>query len=167
MTDKPNLTIRSAYPQDAMIIARFIGELNRFEAQDTGISLNEYAQSLKRWLANDAHPCRFIVAQHNNEAIGYAAFYTGYDIASATHGTHLADIFVTHAARHQGAGKAMMAYIADHTASIGGEWLSLTVLKNNTAAKRFYQSLQGVVVDVDFIAFGKSTLSAWRNEAIK
>lgn len=163
MTDKPNIDIRRAYPQDAPHIAQMIDALNRYEGHKTGITEHGYHELLLKWLSDQASECVFLLAWHQNMPVGYAAFYKGYDIASMTTGTHLGDIYVTENYRRHGAGRALLGQVAAHTLSEGGVWLSLTVLKNNESAKAFYAAMKGVDVGVDFVAFGQTALHQWVN----
>jgi ribosomal protein S18 acetylase RimI-like enzyme len=95
-----------------------------------------------------------IVAKQTGKTIGCALFYRGFDVLSASHGSHISDIIVDKSARNQQIGTKLMGAIAQHTANEGGQWLSLTVDKANMRAKNFYLELGTEMINVDFMAMG-------------
>jgi ribosomal protein S18 acetylase RimI-like enzyme len=108
---------------------------------------------------NTPAPLFALVAQMGEEVVGVLLYYTGYDTLSASYGYHLADIVVTKAHRALGVGRALVKALATQTLAEHKEWVSLTVLKRNSAAHEFYTALGMMQVDVDFFAMGKNALA--------
>lgn len=116
--------------------------------------------SVARELLGKAAAMRVVVAHAEGEVIGLLCYYPGYDVESASHGNHLADIVVTGAWRGQGVGSLLMKDVARRTRGEGGEWLSWTVLKVNRRAAKFYERLGAQDVPLRFMAMGPSGLEA-------
>lgn len=147
-----NYTIRIAIPEDAHAVAAFAQALAAYEGGESRFTAECFVEGIKK----SYFSC--VVAEHNAALIGMAIFYQGYDVATASRGTHLADIFVEESARGKGVGKSLMAAVATYTLEADGKWVSLTVLKHNSRAKAFYDSLSAYKVPVDFIALGETQL---------
>lgn len=90
--------------------------------------------------------------------VGCVIAYAGYDVLSATHGSHISDIIVRGDMRGNSIGTQLMARIAADTLDRGGEWLSWTVAHANTHAKQFYLRRGAVEVGVDFMAMGLTAM---------
>ncbi|MBN8530409.1 MAG: GNAT family N-acetyltransferase [Alphaproteobacteria bacterium] len=151
--DKREFVIRPAQEKDAEAIAALMRDLTHFEG--TATSKLE-AEDVKR----DGMGRRFrvLVAEAAKEAIGVLAYYPGYDLASASPGTHLADLFVTESWRGIGVGRALAARLARETLQEGGRWISWTVLTGNREGRLFYHRLGGQEVPVRFMAMGREKM---------
>ena len=149
--------IRAATPADAATIAVLMCELNRAEGCDVVTREVDIARAL--FADGREVNLRALVAQRDASIIGALLYYPGYDTLSASVGYHLADMVVTQSHRNQGIGKALMKALATQTLAENKEWISLTALKQNSAALAFYQSLGMTQVDVDFYAIGKTALA--------
>lgn len=103
---------------------------------------------------------RVVVAEAQGEVVGLLCYYPGYDVESASHGNHLADIVVTEAWRGQKIGALLMRDVARRTREEGREWLSWTVLKVNRRAAKFYERLGAQDVPLRFMAMGPDGLDA-------
>ena len=157
--------IRDATFADAEAIVELVRALALFEESgDASFTADDFL----KYGFGEKPSFRVIVAESGNKLphdkttdsiIGFLMYYEGYDLASASHGTHLADIFVHENARGQGAGRALIRELAQRTLAAGGQWVSWTVLKKNRAAKKFYTDLGASNVNVDFMAWGASALT--------
>ncbi len=152
-------TIRPGEVQDMEHITELLTELNRFEGYDRSASAQDLSDILFHE-NNTRLEMRTLLACDGDQPIGLVLFYWGYDTVSATTGYHLADIIVTSTYRGQGVGRVLYHALANQCLHEGGHWVSLTVLKKNTAAKAFYASLGMVEVAVDFYAIGPQALKA-------
>lgn len=147
--------IRDAVRGDAKMIAALLMELSRDEGKPCPLTEQKIETML---FTPQAVELRAIVCVVNNEIVGNALYYWGYDTLSESSGYHLADMVITHMHRRAGIGRALLAYLAAQVLREGGQWLSLTVLKSNEAARGFYDALGLTQVDVDFFAMGPSAL---------
>ena len=151
------ITIRTAIDTDCSAIAQLMSELNREEGYDVVCDEAQIAAAL---FDKDAPTALYaLVAQAGDGVVGALLYYSGYDTLSASYGHHLADIVVTKAHRQSGIGRALMKALAARTLAENKEWVSLTVLKRNAAAREFYSALGMTQVDVDFFAMGKQALA--------
>lgn len=149
-------TIRMAQPRDIPAIAGLLDQLNRFEgyAQVTDARALEAALFAPRAEVKLAA----FVAMVGQRVVGALLYYPGYDTLSASYGFHLADMVVDETHRKHGVGTALMKALAKCTLEESKEWISLTALRQNDAARGFYQSLGMSEVSVDFFAMGKHTM---------
>lgn len=101
---------------------------------------------------------RALVAVEKSIPIATAIYYRGYDVTSASYGYHLADFVVDLDHRRTGLGRELFTQLAAQNLAEGGEWVSLTALSSNAAAKAFYGALGLIHVPVDFLAIGAAGL---------
>ncbi len=152
---KHELIIRSAEPGDEEAIVCLAHEL----AMDEGGESHVTPETVRQDMLGDAARCQALLAEENGEVIGMAVYYPGYDLETASHGYHLADVVVTRQKRGKGVGSALMKEVAARVLAGGGVWLSWTVLRSNKGARHFYARVKGASVDVDFMAIGKNGLT--------
>ncbi len=151
-----SIHIRAAQLSDIASLVGLLEELNRGEGYETSIGAKDLAASLfgeKRRVQLQA-----LVAEYDAEIVGLVLYYWGFDTVSASYGYHLADIIVTKSVRRKSIGKQLFQAMAMECLQRDGEWVSLTVLKTNTAARNYYQTLGMQQVDVDFFAIGPQAL---------
>jgi ribosomal protein S18 acetylase RimI-like enzyme len=106
-------------------------------------------ETLQRDALGENPACRLWVAeiQTTHSIIAFIMTTPGYDLATATRGTHLGDIFVHPEWRGQGVAHQLLSTAAE------GEWMSFTVLASNAQALAFYRTLGAVErEDVKFMA---------------
>lgn len=152
------ITIRAGIAADTVAITGLLEELNRLEGYDRSATPSEMADILFHEEGSRVH-MRALVAEQGGELVGLILYYWGYDTVSASLGYHLADIVVTKKKRGQGVGRALYAQLAAQCLHEGAQWISLTVLKQNGDAKRFYRAMGMVEVAVDYYAIGPVALS--------
>ncbi len=146
-------TIRAAHADDATAIAALLTQLNRVENNPNVVETAPLAAALAL-----AEPLRALVACDAETVIAVVLYYRGYDVLTAAYGYHLADFVVDEKYRHHGLGKRLFATLAAQNLDEGGEWISLTVLRENRDAQAFYAALGMAHVPVDFFAIGKRAL---------
>lgn len=149
--------IRPATQEDAIAIAALMSELYLEE----GSGVIAQGAKIAAALGDVDTPVALsaLVASVGERVVAALLYYPGYDTLSASYGYHLADIVVTKPHRRSGVGRALMKELAAITLKEKKEWVSLTVLKANDAARAFYASLGMSQVDVDFFAMGPKTLA--------
>lgn len=138
------LTIRKAGPQDAGTILRLVRDLAAFEEL-----LDDVRATEQDFLATgfSDHPYfECLLAEWQEEAIGFALFFHNYSTFEGKPGIYLEDIFVKPEARGKGAGKALLARIAKLAIKRDCRRLDLSVLHWNPA-RAFYESLEMTHLD--------------------
>lgn len=151
---KQEVAIRPARKSDAHAIMRLLHELAAGEQRHC----LQTAQTVAHDLLGKDSCMRVLVAAAHKELVGVLCYYPGYDIESASHGNHLADIIVTKAWRGRGVGTLLMQEVAQRTLAEGGQWLSWTALKNNRAAIAFYKAHGAQTIGLTFMAMGATGL---------
>lgn len=149
--------IRAATERDIPAIASLLNALNHSEGYTT--ITNEPA--LREALFGESREVALhaLVAVEGEEVVATLLYYAGYDTLSASLGYHLADMVVAQAYQRRGIGKLLVQALAKKTVAEGKEWVSLTALTRNDAARAFYQSLGMTQVDVVFYAIGRTALA--------
>ena len=89
-----------------------------------------------------------LVAELNENVVGYALFFSGYDSDRATRGVYLSDLYVDTAWRRRGVGRALMKATARACHEAGGAWMFWSVLKRNREARRFYRTMAPELKDI-------------------
>lgn len=153
----PATTIRPATVADLPEIARLIRVLNTEEGYDISAPVEALEEVL--FSKHAQVPMRALIAEAQRKPVGLALYYWGYDTVSATYGYHLADIVVDPSLRGQGVGVQLFNTLAQQCLEESGQWISLTVLKQNDRAQRFYRKRGMVEVAVNFFAIGPQGLA--------
>jgi len=84
--------------------------------------------------------------------MGYLLYHLGYDADLAARNLHVIDLYVSPAARRQGAGRALMSAVARLGRAAGGAYLFWAVYRPNQLAADFYTALGAhYVQDLDFM----------------
>ena len=84
--------------------------------------------------------------------VGYLLYHLGYDADLAARNLHVIDLYVSPAARRQGAGRALMQAAAQLGREAGGAYLVWAVYVPNQQAADFYTALGAhYVADLDFM----------------
>jgi ribosomal protein S18 acetylase RimI-like enzyme len=130
--------VREARPADADTIAAFAHALSLEEGYPAPKLQAEHVRAE----AFEGSP-RFsaLIAEREGEAVGYALFYPAYDTDHAARGFYLQDLYVVPAARRQGAGRALMAAVAQACDADGGCYVFWNALPKNHAGLAFYRRI--------------------------
>lgn len=156
--------IHTATSQDAPAIAALARQL----AQDEGsTSLCDEAAVLRLLKSKTEPVCHVKVARHNDKIVGFVVFYPGYDLSSDSYGFHIADICVDTNARRQGTGTRLIAAIAGQAEKESRVWLSLTVLRANKKAQKFYAARHFIQTGADLWATGKIGILSNLNRSLR
>ncbi len=133
-----SLLIRPARPDDAATVVAFCRALSAHEGLDPP-GLDE-----GRFRADGFGPdaaFATLVAEWDGDAAGYLLHCPIYDTGEGVRGRYIADLFVADWARRRGVGRALMARLAREAAAGGGRYLVWTAMRDNAAARAFYDSL--------------------------
>jgi GNAT superfamily N-acetyltransferase len=133
------IRVRDAVPSDARALAEMIRELALYQKHLEPLAVNEDRLLLQ--MSSTHPPFRALVAERNDEILGFAVFYFGYSTWEARRTLQLEDLYVSADARGHGVGQLLMErleFIAEENDCCRLEW---AVIDWNHAAKRFYESL--------------------------
>jgi GNAT superfamily N-acetyltransferase len=139
------LTIRSATPSDVPAIFSLICALAEYEKLAYLVTGN--AEALGEHLFGDRPCVEAIVAQWEQETVGFALFFTNYSTFLTKPGIYLEDLFVLTEYRRRGIAKAMLIYIAQLARDRGAGRLEWSVLDWNDPAIDFYKSIGASIME--------------------
>lgn len=140
-----SFTISSATESDVPILLAMIRELAEFESLAHELEIT--ASSLRQALFGKDAVARALVARRNSEPAGYAVFFRTFSTFVGRPGNFLDDLFVRPQFRKLGIGCALLTYVAQIGAEIGGGRLEWITLRWNENAFRFYRSIGASVMN--------------------
>jgi len=82
-----------------------------------------------------------LVAEYNNEILGYLLYHPGYDVDYATRTLHIVDLYVREIWRGHGVGRALMKEAGEICRRTGGTQLFWAVYTPNKPAVEFYERI--------------------------
>lgn len=137
-------SVRSALPPDVPAIFQLIqalAEYERLSHQVTGT-----VAALHEHLFGE-HPCiEAVLADYQQQPIGFALFFTNYSTFLTKPGIYLEDLFVLPTHRGKGIGKALLSHLATLAVTRGCGRLEWSVLDWNEPAIGFYQRMGATVL---------------------
>lgn len=139
-----NLKIRLAEPADTPLILRFIKELAEYEKLANEVVATK--EILEETLFGERSYAEVIIAEYNNEPVGYTLFFHNFSTFLGRPGLYIEDIYVTPEYRGKGIGQALLsccARLAKERKCGRMEWW---VLKWNPARK-FYEKIGAEAMD--------------------
>jgi GNAT superfamily N-acetyltransferase len=139
------LALRSATPDDAGLIARFIRALAVYEKLEDEAKANE--ADIVEALTGETKRVQCEIAELDGESVGFALWFYTYSTFNGRFGLFLEDLFVVPEARGQGVGKALLIRLAKRCADEGLGRMDWSVLNWNAPAIGFYQSLGARLTD--------------------
>jgi len=137
MTKAPNITIREAVPEDVGLILGFIRKKAAFDG------VPHWVEATKEKLLNELfgpQPRAFVLfAEAGGQVAGFAIYFLTFSSFMARPGIWLDDLFVDESARGQGAGKALLAYLARLADQRGYGRVEWVTAADNAAGLAFYK----------------------------
>ncbi len=137
--------IRDAAPGDEAIILGFIRDLADYEklshevvATEADISKTLFAQSPKVFA---------LIAEDDAGPFGFALYFYSYSTFLGRHGIYLEDLYVREPRRGGGAGKALLARLAQIATENNCGRVEWSVLDWNAPSIAFYKSLGAEAMD--------------------
>jgi len=146
MTGPPSV-IRPAVPEDLPAILGLVHELAIYEKEPDAVeaTVPDFAEAL---FPPDRAPIAFAhVAEVDGQIVGMAIWYVTFSTWLGRGGIWLEDLFVSPEHRGSGLGKSMLATLAALCAERGYGRLEWWVLRWNTPAIGFYDSIGGQPMD--------------------
>lgn len=130
--------VRAMTLEDAPAIARMASALSAHE----GVAPPPFdADTVRRWGFGIDRRFDGVVAVLDDRVAGYALFHDGFHVGRGAPGLVLMDLYAAPAARRRGAGRAMMAAVAEAARSRGGTWVVWQVHPDNTLGMAFYRAI--------------------------
>lgn len=142
MSDKP--TIRAACEADAPEIHAMICELAEFEQLSHQVVSTP--DSIRDSLFGESANVEAIVAEIDQQPVGFALFFHNYSTFLGRSGLYLEDVYVRPEYRKQGIGKALLRELAGIAAKRGCGRFEWAVLDWNDNAIEFYEGLGATVL---------------------
>lgn len=139
------IRIRSAEIKDIQTILRLIKDLSVYEKLSHEFINTE--ELLKEYLFGEKKFAEVLIADFNDQPVGFALFFHNYSTFVGKPGIYLEDLFVQPEIRGRGIGKKLfleLIRIAKERNCGRVEW---SVLNWNTPAIDFYKSLGAIPMD--------------------
>jgi GNAT superfamily N-acetyltransferase len=128
--------IRPARIDDAEVIAGMVAALSAAQGEPAP----RFDAAICRRDGFGDRPCfRVWIAEVEGRVAGYALHHRSYDTDRVVRAEWLSDLYVESWARNQALGRRLVGWVARQAAADGAEALHWTVLRRNTAARRFYR----------------------------
>lgn len=104
----------------------------------------------------DYKETRFIVAEINNEIVGFCRFTDNMEKTPETPEVdcELRALYVKPELKHNGIGKKMFQYAVNEFKNMGKTKMVLWCLKDNALARRFYEKMGGIIIKERLIHIG-------------
>jgi GNAT superfamily N-acetyltransferase len=139
------IQIRSACPQDAALVLRFITELAVYERAEHEVLAT--VESIESSLFGEAAAARALICEIDGEPVGFAVYFFTYSTWLANQGMYLEDLYISPPARGKGAGKRMLQHLAGVAVAGGCGRFEWNVLNWNELALGFYRSIGAAPLD--------------------
>jgi GNAT superfamily N-acetyltransferase len=146
--DLPELppNIRPATPDDVPAIGRMIRELAEFEREPDAVKTTP-AQLRDALFGPDAVASALLALDDAGEPAGFALWYRSFSTWEGVPGLYLEDLYVSESQRGSGLGRALLSALARIVMHRGWSRLEWAVLRWNSEAIAFYDSLGGQPLD--------------------
>jgi GNAT superfamily N-acetyltransferase len=139
------LTIRSAAPDDLDAIVGFIHALAEYEKLSHAVKADP--ATLARYLFGSRPMAEVLIADMDGTSIGFALFFHNFSTFEGRPGLYLEDLFVRPEARGAGAGRALLARLAQIALDRDCARLEWSVLDWNAPAIAVYRAIGAQPMD--------------------
>jgi len=139
------ITLRAAAPADVPQLLAFIRELATYERAPDAVKMTE--PQLHDALFGEKPRAEALLVESADAPHGFAAWYESFNTWTGKPGLYLEDLYVTPAARGQGAGKLIFRHLAGIAVARGYARMEWSVLDWNEPAIKFYKSRGAVALD--------------------
>ena len=134
-------TIRTAGPDDAAVIHRFIVGLAVYEREPDAVE--NTPDRIASQLRESHPPFECLLLEENGEALGMALYFRNYSTWTGEPGFYLEDLYVPEEHRRKGVGIALMRRLARIAVERGYTRIDWSVLDWNEPSLAFYRSMGG------------------------
>lgn len=150
--------IREARADDVEAIVRLLAA--SAEEQGALDALCVDAETLRREGFGPAPRVHALVAEADGMPVGLALYYFTFSTWTSVNGIHLEDLYVVPSWRRRGVARMLMARLAKIAAAEECRRFDWFVLRANTGARRFYESLgAGVAEDWSIMQLNPARLT--------
>ena len=139
------VVIRAAAPADLGLIHAFILALADYERLSHEVRANR--EDLGRYLFGERPVAEVLIAEIEEEPVGFALFFHNFSTFEGRPGLYLEDLFVAPEARGHGAGRALLSRLAGIALERGCARMEWAVLDWNEPAIAFYRALGARAMD--------------------
>ncbi|CCQ10133.1 Histone acetyltransferase HPA2 and related acetyltransferases [Pseudoalteromonas luteoviolacea B = ATCC 29581] len=133
------IQIRPAVVDDVATILHFINELAIYEKEPDAVEATE--EKLINTLFCEGATAHALLCFDGDKVIGFAVYFFNYSTWLGKNGLYLEDLYVSPDSRGQGAGKAIMKYLANLALKRKCGRFEWVVLDWNKPAIDFYDSI--------------------------
>ena len=146
--DLPELpsNIREATPDDVPVIGRLIRDLAEFEREPDAVKATP-EQLHDALFGPEAVASALIALDDDGEPAGFALWYRSFSTWEGVPGIYLEDLYVSESQRGSGLGRSLLSALASIAVHRGWRRLEWAVLRWNSDAIAFYDSLGGRPLD--------------------
>jgi GNAT superfamily N-acetyltransferase len=146
--DLPELppNIRAATPEDVPAIGRMIRELAEFEREPNAVKTTP-EQLHEALFGADAVASALIALDDSGVPAGFALWYRTFSTWEGVPGLFLEDLYIAGSQRGSGLGRALLTALARIVVKNGWKRLEWNVLRWNSEAIAFYDTLGGRPLD--------------------
>ncbi len=139
------IALRAAAAADVPVILTFIRELATYERAPDAVKMTE--AQLHDALFGETPRAEALLVEIVRVAQGFAVWYESFNTWTGRPGLYLEDLYVTPAARGQGAGKPIFQHLARVAVARGYARMEWSVLDWNEPAIKFYRSRGAEALD--------------------
>lgn len=136
-----NITVRKANKSDISEIQNMIKGLALHEKRPQDMTASK--EVLCYWIF-EKKIATALIAEYNNEIIGYAIYYPIFGSFAAEVGIHLEDMFIDEKYRHCGFGKKFFSKIEELVKQEGYSRMEWSCLDWNESSLKFYDKMGAI-----------------------
>ncbi len=144
-TALPGFRLRQATKDDCPLILGFIQELAEYEKLAHEVVAT--VEVLQDSLFGERSYAEVVIAEYQDEAVGYALFFNNFSTFTGRPGIYLEDLYVQPEMRGKGFGKCLLAYLAKIAVDRNYTRVEWSVLNWNEPSIQFYHSIGAVPMD--------------------
>lgn len=130
--------VRKADISDIKMIQKLIKNLAEYEKRPQDMTATE--ETLRYWIF-EKKIATVLIAQYDEEIIGYAIYYPVFGSFAGEAGVHLEDFLLKEEYRHRGLGKKFFSRIKEYVKEDGYSKIEWSCLEWNTPSIGFYNSI--------------------------
>ena len=130
--------VRKADISDIKIIQKLIKNLAEYEKRPQDMTATE--ETLRYWIF-EKKIATVLIAQYDEEIVGYAIYYPVFGSFAGEAGVHLEDFLLKEEYRHRGLGKKFFSRIKEYVKEDGYSKIEWSCLEWNTPSIGFYNSI--------------------------
>jgi GNAT superfamily N-acetyltransferase len=133
-----SVQVRTATRADVPLIRELVQALADYEREPDAVKATE--ADLARTLFDEGATANSVICEQDGVAVGFAVYFFNYSTWLGRNGLYLEDLFVRPQARGQGAGLALLRYLARLAVEQGCGRFEWAVLDWNRPAIDFYRA---------------------------